>query len=236
MPVERALRTRLGGARVHTDGAADALNRSMETLAFTSGQHIFFRGGQYQPGSPGGQELLAHELTHVAQQGAAPGGGVVQARKATSRGDKSRTFKFPEARKAHLFTFDGTGYHSRARDKTVQVAPQGALANLAPPAQQQQMNARPYWATVSKGNQQKNSSMFPDSWNESKVISSIESALTQPVATNKEQVRINQQGTSEQSNRTVARNGNRAQGRANGVRIEAIFGNDGILETAYPLV
>ncbi|MEB3232675.1 MAG: DUF4157 domain-containing protein, partial [Leptolyngbyaceae bacterium] len=31
-------------------------------------QDIFFRQGEYQPGSHGGQALLAHELTHVIQQ------------------------------------------------------------------------------------------------------------------------------------------------------------------------
>jgi Domain of unknown function (DUF4157) len=54
--------------RVHTDGRADGLNRSIQAKAFTTGQNIFFRQGAYQPGSKGGQELIAHELTHVVQQ------------------------------------------------------------------------------------------------------------------------------------------------------------------------
>jgi len=54
--------------RVHTDTRADALNKSIQAKAFTTGQDIFFRQGAYQPGNSGGQELIAHELTHVVQQ------------------------------------------------------------------------------------------------------------------------------------------------------------------------
>lgn len=63
------------GVRVHTNPEADALNREIGAKAFTTGQDIYFRQGAYDPGSTGGQELLAHELTHVAQQGSGGGGG-----------------------------------------------------------------------------------------------------------------------------------------------------------------
>jgi hypothetical protein len=62
------------GVRVHTDRESDALNQSLNARAFTTGQDIFFRDGAYNPGSSGGRELIAHELTHVAQQN----GGQVQ--------------------------------------------------------------------------------------------------------------------------------------------------------------
>jgi len=39
-----------------------------DAFAFTVGSEIFFRAGAYQPRSAPGQRLLAHELTHVAQQ------------------------------------------------------------------------------------------------------------------------------------------------------------------------
>lgn len=55
--------------RVHTDSQADQLSRSLGAEAFTTGKDIFFREGTYNPASSEGQELLAHELTHVAQQG-----------------------------------------------------------------------------------------------------------------------------------------------------------------------
>ncbi|HIK05445.1 MAG TPA: DUF4157 domain-containing protein [Trichormus sp. M33_DOE_039] len=62
------------GVRIHADAQADELNRSIQARAFTTGQDVFFRQGEYQPGSRGGQELIAHELTHVVQQN----GGTVE--------------------------------------------------------------------------------------------------------------------------------------------------------------
>jgi len=56
------------GVRVHTDAKSDSLNQSLSAKAFTTGQDIFFRQGEYNPGSSSGRELLAHELTHVVQQ------------------------------------------------------------------------------------------------------------------------------------------------------------------------
>jgi hypothetical protein len=56
--------------RVHADAQSDVLNRSVGARALTNGQDIFFRQGAYAPGSEAGRALLAHELTHVEQQGA----------------------------------------------------------------------------------------------------------------------------------------------------------------------
>jgi hypothetical protein len=75
-PLDSSLQQRLGqtmgtdfsGVRVHTDAQADGLNRSLSARAFTTGQNVFFRQGEYQPQSRSGQELIAHELTHVVQQ------------------------------------------------------------------------------------------------------------------------------------------------------------------------
>jgi hypothetical protein len=61
-----------GGLHIHTDQRANTLNRALNARAFTTGQDIFFRQGEYQPGSRAGKELLAHELTHVVQQGGQP--------------------------------------------------------------------------------------------------------------------------------------------------------------------
>ncbi len=65
------------GVRVHSDSEADSLNTAVQARAFTTGQDIFFKQGEYNPGSSGGQELLTHELTHVVQQstGQVPSGG-----------------------------------------------------------------------------------------------------------------------------------------------------------------
>ena len=37
-------------------------------MAYTVGSHVVFGTGRYAPGTPDGQRLLAHELTHVVQQ------------------------------------------------------------------------------------------------------------------------------------------------------------------------
>lgn len=59
----------LGGVRVHSDGESEALNRELNSQAFTVGSDIFMGEGKYDPSSTAGQGLLAHELTHVGQQG-----------------------------------------------------------------------------------------------------------------------------------------------------------------------
>jgi len=61
----------LSRVRLHVgQGAGDAA-RAMHSRAFTVGQDIVFGDSQYAPDTPGGQRLLAHELTHVVQQNSA---------------------------------------------------------------------------------------------------------------------------------------------------------------------
>lgn len=66
--MESAFDADFSHVHVHSDAEADALNREVNARAFTTGQDIFFRDGEYSPSSSGGRELLAHELTHVVQQ------------------------------------------------------------------------------------------------------------------------------------------------------------------------
>ena len=60
---------------VHTDAEADKVSRQLGARAFTTGNDIFFREGEYDPQSRSGHELISHELTHVGQQrgGQVPG-------------------------------------------------------------------------------------------------------------------------------------------------------------------
>ncbi|BAZ29784.1 hypothetical protein NIES4074_22310 [Cylindrospermum sp. NIES-4074] len=67
-PMEQAFGANFSGVKVHTDTQSDQMNQSIQAQAFTTGQDVFFRQGAYDPGSSGGQELIAHELTHVVQQ------------------------------------------------------------------------------------------------------------------------------------------------------------------------
>lgn len=73
MPMERAFGADFSAVRVHADAESDRLNRAVQAKAFTTGRDIYFRSGRYEPGSRSGQELLAHELTHVVQQGGQTG-------------------------------------------------------------------------------------------------------------------------------------------------------------------
>lgn len=70
-PLEQAFGSSFENVHIHTDAEADELNRSMQARAFTVGSDIYFRQDAYAPESTSGQRLLAHELTHVIQQGAA---------------------------------------------------------------------------------------------------------------------------------------------------------------------
>lgn len=54
--------------KIHTGGNSHQLNKSLSTQAFTTGNDVFFREGEFNPGSSADAELIAHELTHVAQQ------------------------------------------------------------------------------------------------------------------------------------------------------------------------
>ena len=69
--VEPVMGADFSGVRVHTDTQSNHLNQTIQAKAFTTGQDVFFKRGAYNPGSQGGQELIAHELTHVMQQGGA---------------------------------------------------------------------------------------------------------------------------------------------------------------------
>jgi hypothetical protein len=55
--------------RLHTDSQAVQMARELNAEAFTFGRDIYFGAERYSPGTSAGERLLAHELTHVVQQG-----------------------------------------------------------------------------------------------------------------------------------------------------------------------
>lgn len=73
--VRARMESRLGhdfaSVRVHTGTLADAATRSVVARAFTVGRHVVAGRGEWAPGTRRGDELVTHELTHVAQQHAA---------------------------------------------------------------------------------------------------------------------------------------------------------------------
>ena len=80
--MEPAFGADFADVRVHTDAAAAESAQGVQALAYTVGNEVVFQSGMYQPETPAGQRMLAHELTHVVQQrrgpvdGTAAGGGV----------------------------------------------------------------------------------------------------------------------------------------------------------------
>jgi hypothetical protein len=71
--LEGAMGEDFSDVRVHDDADAHELSTAVSAEAFTTGSDVFFQSGKYDPSSSAGQKLLAHELTHVAQQrGATP--------------------------------------------------------------------------------------------------------------------------------------------------------------------
>lgn len=66
--MEGELGISLASVRIHTDSHAVGLCQQLSAQAFTYGYDIFFNAGKYNPNSPEGKRLLAHELAHVVQQ------------------------------------------------------------------------------------------------------------------------------------------------------------------------
>lgn len=81
-PVRSFMEPRFGASfanvRIHTGEQAAQLSTRLDAQAFTVGPHVFFGKDQYRPDSQAGRELIAHELTHTVQQGAAVQHGAVR--------------------------------------------------------------------------------------------------------------------------------------------------------------
>jgi hypothetical protein len=56
-----------GSVRVHTGPRAADAAQDLNAEAFTRGQNVYFGAGYYQPDTPAGQRLMAHELAHTLQ-------------------------------------------------------------------------------------------------------------------------------------------------------------------------
>jgi len=66
--MERQFRSDFSHVRIHTDAQAAASARAIRATAYTAGSHIVFGNGAYDPQTPRGRHILAHELAHVVQQ------------------------------------------------------------------------------------------------------------------------------------------------------------------------
>ncbi|MBI5550153.1 MAG: DUF4157 domain-containing protein [Desulfobacterales bacterium] len=97
-PLPEATRSRMesgfgadfSGVRVHTGADAIQMSQGLNAQAFTRGSHIYFGAGRYSPESDAGRNLVAHELTHVVQQGAAQQGHTTQTQVSAAAGTVQR--------------------------------------------------------------------------------------------------------------------------------------------------
>lgn len=129
--LEPSMRADLSSARVHTDSEADNLARSVDAVAFTTGNDIFFRDGAYNPSTADGLRLLAHEATHTVQQAAGPVEGTpIEGGVAIS--DPSDSFEQSAARTAEAVM---------SGNPALQTLPDAPLA-LAPPVQRRVTEAK----------------------------------------------------------------------------------------------
>ena len=74
-PFETSFGYDFSDVRVHTGATADDAARRLGAEAFTLGSDIAFAQGRFDPTSPVGTHLLAHELAHVVQAGGQAGQG-----------------------------------------------------------------------------------------------------------------------------------------------------------------
>ena len=109
--MESAFGADFSGVRVHAGSTATELNDRIQAKAFTTGNDIYFRDGLPDVSNSGGQELLAHELTHTIQQA-----GRVQRRMPTNpewakSTGTTGTVEFTQITLA-LNEYNGTGYEA----------------------------------------------------------------------------------------------------------------------------
>lgn len=123
--MERRFGYDFANVRIHAGPAAERLCRSLTARAFTFGSEVYLASAQFRPETTDGRRLLAHELTHVIQQGGAPPRqsstpatwpsvarpGLVRPRiqrrtAEPTRSDKTRTFTYP----LKVYTIDEDTY------------------------------------------------------------------------------------------------------------------------------
>ncbi|MEH1969380.1 eCIS core domain-containing protein [Nostoc sp.] len=124
--MENAFGADFSGVKIHADTHADKLNRSIQARAFTTGQDVFFRHGEFALGSKRGQELLAHELTHVVQQN----GSAVQP-KSLPKQEKNKENKLQSKTKFNESAEQAAIPEQKTQGRSTHLAPTAAPADTS---------------------------------------------------------------------------------------------------------
>ena len=103
---ESRIANNLGAVRIHSDSEAAKAADAIGARAFTTGRDIVLGAGEYQPATPEGQRLIAHELAHVNQQATS---GVAIQRTAKTKGDTVPTPDVMEQVTGSLWAYDEKG-------------------------------------------------------------------------------------------------------------------------------
>lgn len=128
---EPAFGADFGGVRVHTGGNSANMSNAIQAKAFTNGSDIHFNQGVYDPNSSAGQRLLAHELTHVVQQGAVTQTPIAQ-RKAGSGFAVQRT-PFGTIQRTNEKVSSLIAFWEKQKELNAPKKPQGKDTPPAPP-------------------------------------------------------------------------------------------------------
>lgn len=90
--------------KIHTGKEAEASANEINAEAYTTGNHIIFNEGKYQPETSEGKKLLAHELTHVVQQSKSLQRRLVQRKLITHPTKADPNFVFEAEAKLYAFS------------------------------------------------------------------------------------------------------------------------------------
>ena len=124
--------------RIHSDDRAAQSAKGIHAQAYTTGWHIVFGAGRYSPDTLAGQKLLAHELTHVIQQG---GGEQIQRKEKPGLAhvvqrspSQQRVMRAPDdlTEKAHYPTAEERGKVKEAFDPQQAAAAASGSATVDP--------------------------------------------------------------------------------------------------------
>lgn len=102
--MELSFGTDFSGVNIHTDTEAMQMNKELGAQAFTHGQDVYFNAGKFSPEHTEGKRLLAHELTHVVQQGGGEQTSDVQRTPGNGHGGKTieRVLPFITLKRNHI--------------------------------------------------------------------------------------------------------------------------------------
>ena len=123
--------------RVHTDEKAAQSAQAVNALAYTVGRDVVFGAGLYLPTTAEGKRLLAHELTHVVQQGEAGAGGALSLVNANhSSESEADAIADQVTMGAHVAASHGMPFAVQRQQKTNQPSPTQPVDYLTHPTLQ----------------------------------------------------------------------------------------------------